>query len=94
MPTIFVKVTVEDLDISDRLINVQVEESDAQADMAFLTFRDNSLELSSTISEGLSVEIDLGWKEGHALIFRGLITGIRAHFQARGGTSGGSSGCG
>lgn len=81
---IFVNVTIKGQDFGHQLIYLQVDEADGQADMAILTFGDSSLEMSSIFREGMPVEIDLGWNNGHTLIFRGQITGIRHHFRTQG----------
>ncbi len=79
----FFQVTIEGEDVSDYLERLEVEESDAQANMATLTFGDHSLVLSDILHEGATVEIDLG-RDVHALIFRGILTEIRAEFPSQG----------
>src|SRR5215475_182678 len=80
----FVSVKVEGEEVNDLLELVEVEENDSQADLAILTFGDSHLILSDILHEGLTVEVDLGRKDAHALIFRGMIIGIRADFPSRG----------
>jgi hypothetical protein len=80
----FFHVTIEGEDVSDFLERLDVEESDAQADMATLTFGNRSLVLSDILQEGLTVEIDLGREDVHALIFRGILTEIRPDFPGQG----------
>jgi phage protein D len=84
MSEIFFRVTVEGEDVSDLLERLEVEESDTQADMATLTFANRSLVLADILQEGLMVEIDLGRQDAHALIFRGIMTGIRPGFPSQG----------
>ena len=80
----FFHVTIEGEDVSDFLERLAVEESDAQADMAILTFGNRNLVWSDILHEGLTVEIDLGRGDAHALIFRGILTGIRPGFPGQG----------
>jgi hypothetical protein len=84
MDGLFVSVKVEGEEVGDLLEFLVIEESDSQADLATLTFGDSYQVLSDVLHEGLSVEIDLGREEAHALLFRGAIIGIRAMFPYRG----------
>ena len=84
MDRLFASVKVEGEELRDLLELLVVEESDSQADLAILTFGDNYQVLSDILHEGLSVEIDLGREDAHALLFRGTIIGIRALFPNRG----------
>ncbi len=84
MDELFVEVTIEGEVLTDLLESVLVEESDTQTDMAMLTFGNSDLVLSDILHEGLTVEIDLGRQAVHAVIFRGIITGIRATFPTEG----------
>jgi phage protein D len=82
--SIFYEVKIEDEVVSDFLDTIEVQESDSRANMATLTFGDSNLILSEILHEGLSVEIDLGRSDAHAVIFRGLISGVRATFPRQG----------
>jgi phage protein D len=84
MDTAFLSAKVEGEEVNDLVERVEVEENDSRADLAILTFGDSQLVLSDLFQEGLSVEVDLGRSDAHALIFRGIITGIRATFPWRG----------
>lgn len=84
MDDIFVSVKVEGEEVSDLLESMDVEESDSMADLAKLTFGNSNLVLSDILHEGLSVEIDLGYRDAHSLIFRGIIIGVMAHYPSRG----------
>lgn len=84
MSDIYVSVKVEGEDITDLFEYMEIEESDSMADLATLVFGDSDLILSDILHEGLSVEIDLGQRDAHAIIFRGIIIGIRARFPYRG----------
>jgi hypothetical protein len=84
MDEVFLSAKVEGEEVSDLLELVAVEENDSRADLATLTFGDSHLVLSDILHEGLSVEVDLGRSDAHALIFRGMITGIRAYFPSHG----------
>lgn len=84
MDGLFASVKVEGEEVGDLLEWLVVEESDSQADLAILTFGDNYQVLSDILHEGLSVEIDLGREDTHALLFRGAIIGIQAMFPNRG----------
>ncbi|MGH8066022.1 MAG: phage late control D family protein [Candidatus Entotheonellia bacterium] len=84
MDELFLSAKIEGEEVNDLLEQVDVEENDSRADLATLTFGDSHLILSDILHEGLSVEVDLGRTDTHALIFRGMITGIRAHFPSRG----------
>lgn len=84
MDGLFASVKIEGEEMSDLLEWLVVEESDSQADLATLTFGDNYQVLSDILHEGLSVEIDLGYEDAHALLFRGAIVGIQSIFPNRG----------
>lgn len=81
---LFVEVKIEGELVSDLLEKVQIEESDGQTDMATLTFGNSELILSDILHEGQTVEVDLGRKAIHAVIFRGIITSVRANFTTTG----------
>lgn len=76
----FFEVKVEGEIFSDLVESVVIEESDAQTDMATIVFDDSNLVLSDILHEGLTVELDVGRRVIHTVIFRGIITGIRANF--------------
>jgi Phage tail baseplate hub (GPD) len=84
MNTIFFNVKINGADVSDLLDNLNINQSDSGANLAHLTFVDSNLVLSETFKEGLSVEIDLGYTDAHAILFRGFITGLQANFPSRG----------
>ena len=84
MPNAFLSVKVEGQEVGDLIETAEVEENDMQSDLATLTFVDTNLVLSDVLHEGLSVEVDLGWSDAHALVFRGIITSIRGYFPSRG----------
>ena len=84
MDDIFYCVEIERENVSDLVESFEVEKSDRQASMATLVFGDSDLVLSDILHEGLDVAIDLGRRSAHTTIFRGIVTGIRANFLARG----------
>jgi phage protein D len=84
MDAAFLSAKVEGEEVNDLVDRVEVEEHDSRADLATLTFGDSHLVLSDILHEGLAVEVDLGRGDAHALIFRGMITSIRASFPSRG----------
>ena len=81
---VFFSVKIEGEEVGDLLDRLEVEESDSRADLATLVLGDKYLVLADIVHEGLTVEIDLGWSDAHALIFRGPVTGIRATYPTRG----------
>jgi hypothetical protein len=84
MDEVFLSAKVEGEEVTDLLELIAVEENDSRADLATLTFGDSHLVLADILHEGLSVEVDLGRSDAHALILRGMIVGIRAYFPSRG----------
>jgi Phage tail baseplate hub (GPD) len=84
MDGLYTSVKIEGVEMGDLLEGLVVEESDSQADLATLTFGDPDQVLSDILHEGLSIAIDLGREETHALLFRGAITGIQSIFPQRG----------
>ncbi len=80
----YVNVKLEGQDVTDLLQRVEVEESDSQADLATLLFLNSDLVLADLLNEGLSVEIELGYSDEHAMVFRGIVTTIRADFPSAG----------
>ena len=65
-------------------MNLRVDESDQQADMAILTFRDSHHVLSDVLQEGLAVEVNLGCRSSHTLILRGMVTDIQTNQLSQG----------
>ena len=84
MPDVFLSVKVEGQEVGDLIEFIEVEENDMQSDLATLTFVDSNLILADVLHEGLSVEVDLGRTDVHAVVFRGIVTSIRGHFPSRG----------
>jgi phage protein D len=84
MAEVFLAVEVEGQDLSALVREVVVEESDREADLAVVTLGDSHLVLADVVHEGLAVTIDLGRPDLHALVFRGLVTSVRAHYPTRG----------
>jgi hypothetical protein len=82
--SVYCTVKIEGEDVSDLVTRLQLEESDSLADQARITFGDGDLVLSDVLHEGLAVEIDLGRPDEHAVVFRGVVTGVSANFPARG----------
>ncbi|MFF1321258.1 phage late control D family protein [Streptomyces chartreusis] len=80
MTDIHLSVRIAGQDAGNLVSQVEVEESDQSADLATLTFHDRSLALPDILHEGLPVEIDLGSRGAHALLFRGTITSVRCGF--------------
>jgi phage protein D len=77
---LFLEVKIEGEVVTDLLDSMQVEESDTQTNMATLVFGDSELILSDILHEGQTIEIDLGYASVHGVIFRGIITSLRATF--------------
>ena len=84
MSDLYYCLEVEEENLSDLITGLRIEESDSQAGMATLTLRDSKLALSNLLQEGLHVEIELGRRDAHAPLFRGMITSIRPSFPSRG----------
>jgi phage protein D len=82
---VFCVVTVEGEDVTDFVRYLELEENDSLADMARLTLGDDELVLSDVLHEGLAVEVDLGTRDEHAVVFRGVVTGVVADFLGSGG---------
>jgi phage protein D len=84
MSAIFYCINIQGMDMSDLLTEIKVEESDTQADLATLQFTDSELVLQDILQEGLSIEIDMGRADAHALLFRGVITHVRPSLASEG----------
>lgn len=84
---VFFRVTVAGEDVSDVVRLLELDESDAQADLVTLTLGDDNLILLDVLHEGLPVEIDLGRPDEHAVVFRGVVTAIEADLTSRRGPS-------
>lgn len=67
-------------DLSHDLTSITVEEDDSLADKATVVVPDPFTVFSYALQEGMDVEIDLGYIDGHSVIFRGLITKVDAEF--------------
>jgi hypothetical protein len=81
----FCSVKIEGQETIDLAVRVHVEESDSRADSAHVTFADSHLVLCDVLHEGLSIEIDMGRADEHAVVLRGLITSVVSHFPQVGG---------
>ena len=77
-------VEIQGKDVSDLLSEIKVEESDTQADLATLRFTDSHLILQDMLQEGITIEIDLGDADNHALLFRGMVTSVRPTIPSQG----------
>ncbi len=84
MSAIFYCTNIQGMDMSDLLTEIKVEESDTQADLATLSFTDSELVLQDILQEGLSIQIDMGRADAHALLFRGVITHVRPSLASEG----------
>src|SRR5262245_48680094 len=84
MSEYFLSVKIEGEEVRSLLHSVEIDERDSQSSMASLVFGDSDLVLGDLLQEGLTVEIDLGTLDAHAVVFRGLITVIRVHFPQSG----------
>jgi hypothetical protein len=80
----YCRVSVEGQEITDLVHRCELDESDELADQARLTLGDANLVLSDVLHEGLAIEIDLGRDDEHAIVFRGVVTGVEAHFPSHG----------
>jgi hypothetical protein len=83
-PSPLCRVTVEGEDLTDLAVRVAVEESDERADLARIVFGDSMLVLCDALHEGLSVEVELGRADEHAVVFRGVVTSVTAVFPPAG----------
>jgi phage protein D len=84
MPEVYFSVKVEGEEVGDLLDRIVVEEADTRAGLATLTATDSFLVLADVLHEGLTVEIDLGWDDAHAVVFRGPVVGVRGAYPAGG----------
>jgi Phage tail baseplate hub (GPD) len=82
---VFFRLKIEGEDVSDVVRRLELDESDSLADLATFTLGDDNLVLLDVLHEGLSVEIDLGRPDEHAIVFRGVVTGITADVLSRHG---------
>lgn len=82
--TPYCTVTVEGEDLTDFAAVVSVQESDACADGARVLFGDSYIVLCDVLHEGLTLEIELGTAGEHAVVFRGPVTSVTAHFPGTG----------
>ncbi len=77
---LFCAVTVQGQELTDYVARLEVEESDSRADVARILFGDSQLVLCDVLHEGLTVEIDLGRSDEHAVVFRGVATSVTSQF--------------
>ncbi|HET6339859.1 MAG TPA: contractile injection system protein, VgrG/Pvc8 family [Polyangiales bacterium] len=82
MPEAYLSATLEGEETRGLLRAVSVEESDRRASLATLVFGDSDLVLGDIVQEGLTVQIDLGVPDSHAVVFRGPITGLDVRYPA------------
>ncbi len=84
----FLKVTLQDTDISSRVRSVEVEDNDRLMDRAVLrldlpTGPDTETTGGNMPRENQRVLVELGWADEHAVVFEGLVG--RAGSETRGG---------
>jgi hypothetical protein len=84
MRHVHLSVAVDDEELSDQVLRLELDERDSLADLVTLTFGDSHLILADLLVEGQPIEIDLGWTDEHAVVFRGIITGIRGNYPSGG----------
>lgn len=84
MPDIFIEVKIEGIDVTTLLSKLVISEFDDRASKAEISFLDSDLILSDIFHEGLSLDVDIGYQDSHGVVFRGLITSLRALFSVRG----------
>lgn len=75
---------IEGEDVSNLLTEIKVEESDTQASLATLSLVDSELVLQEVLRQGLHIEIDLGRADAHSVVFRGMVTSVRAKIPSQG----------
>jgi hypothetical protein len=80
----FCAVRVEGEELTDLVVRLRVDESDARADRARILFGDSLLVLCDVLHEGQAIEIELGRADEHAVVFRGLATSVTATFPPAG----------
>jgi phage protein D len=80
---VFCIVKIEGEDVTDLVRSLELEESDSLADVVSLTLGDHNLVLGDVVHEGLSLEVDLGRPDEHAVVFRGLVTGVATDLPGR-----------
>jgi hypothetical protein len=85
--TPYCAVKVEGEDLTDFAVSVTVDESDTCADGARVLFGDSYIVLCDVLHEGLTLEIELGTAGEHAVVFRGPVTSVAAHFPTAGSPS-------
>jgi hypothetical protein len=84
MRRVHLSVKVDDEELSDQVLRLELDERDSLADLVTLTFGDSHLILADLLVEGQPIAIDLGWTDEHAVVFRGIVTGIRGHYPSGG----------
>jgi phage protein D len=84
MDETFVSVKVDDEELGDQLRYLELEESDTLADTVRLTFGDDYMVLADVLIESQTVEIDLGTRKSHSIVFRGPITSVRGDYPSGG----------
>lgn len=84
MSHVHLRVDIDGEELSDQVIRLELDERDSLADLVTLTFGDSHLILADLLVEGQPLEIDLGWHDEHAVVFRGIITGIRGNYPSGG----------
>jgi hypothetical protein len=84
MRHVLLSVKVDDEELSDQVLRLELDERDSLADLVTLTFGDSHLILADLLLEGQPIEIDLGWTDEHAVVFRGILTGIRGNYPSGG----------
>jgi late control gene D protein (GPD) len=84
MRRVHLSVDVDGEELSDQVLRMELDEQDSLADLVTLTFGDSHLILADLLVEGQAIEIDLGWTDEHAVVFRGVVTGIRGNYPSGG----------
>ncbi|MDF2631245.1 MAG: Phage late control protein [Symbiobacteriaceae bacterium] len=79
--TPYIKLTVEGIDITNRLLAVELDEDEWRADAFAFSLHDTDPIYIDAIHEGMSVEVEMGHPDDHPIVFRGLIWRIEAEFR-------------
>jgi hypothetical protein len=69
-------VTIEGIDVKSQVESVDVEDHDRAIDRARVVF-DSADDISQIVREQTKVKINLGWSDENALIFEGLVMGVK-----------------
>jgi phage protein D len=86
-PFLSVKLEKHERDLAPLVASVSLEDNDRLVDEARLVLKDPDGKGAALFTNGLTLKVDLGWEEEHAVLFEGLVVESKPQAAAAGRSS-------